>query len=480
VAAERADEEAQKKADRRWQPIVEKWKKDLVFDNPRLEEARSALREITDPRCVPAIHQALGHGNRAQQEMAVELLSRIDCPASSHALAAIALHDRWPEVPPVAIEALKRRDPRDYMNAMIGLMRRPLKYYINPITPRCTAGMLVIEGERTRTERVYTVQPGGSIGASGPLPSATSGISFNGGLAAPQDIRRFLLESPEEQLREVLRLNPQALGPGGRGEATGDQFIQRDIQAIEQFNAKLERVNQRVDSTLFQLTGESFGGDRDRWLEWWNDKLGMRYQRPEPRPKRTITRYVQLPSFVHAVCLAAGTPVPTLQGPRPIESLKVGDMVLSQDTATGFLGYEPIVGVHHNPPSETLRIRLKDEMLVSTPIHRFWRPGRGWALARDLKADEFIRTFDGRAALVSIDPGVVQPVFNLEVARNHTFFVGSQMVLVRDNSLPPAIYTPFDAEPSLDSIAEGPPVRQARVAPPRSSMLGGPAANQSR
>jgi hypothetical protein len=37
-------------------------------------------------------------------------------------LAALALFNRWPEVPPVAIEALKRRDPRDYMDAMIGLM----------------------------------------------------------------------------------------------------------------------------------------------------------------------------------------------------------------------------------------------------------------------------------------------------------------------------------------------------------------------
>lgn len=468
IAAERAEDEAQKQADQQWQPLIEKWKKDLVFDGPRLEQARSALRAISDPRAVPAIQRALGHGNRVQQELAVELLSRIDCPASSHALAAMSLSDRWPEVPPFAIRELKRRDPRDYMGAMIGLMRHPVKYYLNPIPPRCTAGMLVILGEHTRTERIYEVQRGGftDSAAYGPPPSGMSGMTFSFSTASPEDMRRFLLASPAEQFREIARLNPQILGPQGGGQVTGDPFIERDMRAIDQFNARLEQANQRIDSILCQITGESFGGDRDQWLEWWTDKIGLRYQRPQPQPKRTATRYVVLPSFVHTVCLGAGTPVVTLTSPRPIESLQVGDIVLSQDTTTGILSYEPVVGVHRNPPSETLRLRLKGETLVSSPIHRFWRPGRGWALARDLTAGESIRTVNGRAALLSIEPGAVQPVFNLDVARNHSFFVGSQMALVCDNSLPPAISTPFDAEPTLESIA------QARAAPRAPGKLG--------
>jgi hypothetical protein len=45
-------------------------------------------------------------------------------------------------------------------------------------------------------------------------------------------------------------------------------------------------------------------------------------------------------------------------------------------------------------------------------------------------------------------------------------------------SLPPAIDTPFDAEPTLASIAEAPPA--PRASQPRSSTLGGPAAAYSR
>ena len=58
VAAERADAEAQKKADRHWEAILSRSKKDLVFDSPHRQEAVAALSEITDTRAVPSIQPA--------------------------------------------------------------------------------------------------------------------------------------------------------------------------------------------------------------------------------------------------------------------------------------------------------------------------------------------------------------------------------------------------------------------------------------
>ena len=77
-------------------------------------------------------------------------------------------------------------------------------------------------------------------------------------------------------------------------------------------------------------------------------------------------------------------------------------------------------------------------------------------MARDLKPGDSIRTVGGRTEIVEIRPEIVQPVFNLDVDRTHSFFVGTQKFLVRDNSLPPAMSTPFDAEPALAAIAEEP------------------------
>jgi hypothetical protein len=464
VAAERAEDEAQKKADSQWEPTLSRWKKDLVFDNPQREAAVAALSEITDTRAVPSIHRVLARGNRAQQDVAVRMLGRIECRASSQALATMSLFDRWPEVRTVAIDELKRRDPRDFVDAMIGLVRHPLKFQVSPVGPSGEPGALVVETDRTRAQRIYEVPqivarvPGGP----GYVAVGTNGVTKRIGPTDPLTIYQFLRESPLEQLRDMAGFDYQAANLMKYARTSTQQTLQRDIQAIEQFNARVERANQIIGSTLSQITGESLSNDPDALLTWWNDKLGLHYERTEPTYKKTTMELVpvQAPLFTGRSCgrcFAAGTTVPTLTGPRPIESLKVGDVVLSQDTVTGGLSFQPILGVHHNPPSETVRIRLKDEAVVSTPVHRFWRPGRGWAMARDLKPGDLIRTVGGRAEVVEIRPDAVQPVFNLDVARNSTFFVGSGKLLVRDHSLPPAMFTPFDAEPTLAAIAEGHP-----------------------
>ncbi len=49
AAADRAEEEAQRKADMHWWPILMKWKNDLVFHGPVRDRAVAALNQITDP-----------------------------------------------------------------------------------------------------------------------------------------------------------------------------------------------------------------------------------------------------------------------------------------------------------------------------------------------------------------------------------------------------------------------------------------------
>ena len=141
-------------------------------------------------------------------------------------------------------------------------------------------------------------------------------------------------------------------------------------------------------------------------------------------------------------------PSQTFTGPRPIETLKVGDRVLTQDADSGGISYQPIVAVYHNPPNKTLRVVLDDESVVATGIHRFWKAGKGWTMARDLKPGDVVRTLGGRSRVVAVETAPVQPVYNLEVARGQSFFVG-RGVLVHDNSVINPTPDPFDAEPTL-------------------------------
>ena len=62
---------------------------------------------------------------------------------------------------------------------------------------------------------------------------------------------------------------------------------------------------------------------------------------------------------VHTSCFAADTPVYTLDGPRPIQSVEVGDQVLSQDPKTGILQYQPVTEAFHNKPAMVLKIKLQ-------------------------------------------------------------------------------------------------------------------------
>ena len=57
VAAERAEVEAQRKADAHWRPLIQKWKTGLARKDKRAESEK-ALAAVTDPRAVPSIWKA--------------------------------------------------------------------------------------------------------------------------------------------------------------------------------------------------------------------------------------------------------------------------------------------------------------------------------------------------------------------------------------------------------------------------------------
>ena len=136
----------------------------------------------------------------------------------------------------------------------------------------------------------------------------------------------------------------------------------------------------------------SLGDDEDAWRGWWFDTLGYSFQ---ASPKPTFTQDVAAQYLPYSVrtCFAAGTPVHTLDGARPIEAIQVGDQVVSQDAATGALSFQPVVFVHRNPPAKTLRLTLSDgQSVVCSVYHRFWRANLGWAQARELNPGDSLRS----------------------------------------------------------------------------------------
>jgi hypothetical protein len=95
--------------------------------------------------------------------------------------------------------------------------------------------------------------------------------------------------------------------------------------------------------------------------------------------------------------------------------------------------------------SFTLRPTFGGETLLTTAVHRFWRVGEGWVMARDLKPGDIVRGLGGSSKVEAIAKDVVRPVFNLEVAESRDYFVGRDGVLAGDNTLQTERVSAFDS-----------------------------------
>ena len=129
-------------------------------------------------------------------------------------------------------------------------------------------------------------------------------------------------------------------------------------------------------------------------------------------------------------CFAAGTPILTPDGSKPIEEFQPGDWVLTapdddsdaepvpRQVEETFVNYLPLLDLYVN--GRTIR---------TTAEHPFWVRDHGWVAAQQLEAGDEIRTHDDR--WIKIDglegPKPSAPVYNMCVAEYHTYFIGHQI-----------------------------------------------------
>jgi hypothetical protein len=225
------------------------------------------------------------------------------------------------------------------------------------------------------------------------------------------------------------------------------QRLAEDVQAVEMMNAQINQVNGRVLPIVTAMTGKDLGAQPQQWKAWWSDQQGYMFQKASTTNKPTFTEIVDSPSWSASLeCFGAGTLVRTIDGPRAIESIRLGDRVLSQDTSTGALAFQPVLAVHHTKLAATVRVTLDGEAIIATGIHRFWRAGKGWAMARDLKPGDRIRAGGAVVEVKSVDAAPSQPVHNLDVAENHNFLVGNKGLLVHDSNFVQPVRAPFDRQ----------------------------------
>ena len=330
----------------------------------------------------------------------------------------------------------------------------PVEYKVQPVQGPGSQGALLIDTPRFKMLRTYDAPP-----------AFTLAQSFRGAITIdPSDGMPVVYRGVDLDAMRKLSFQNQALRTMQVKVRTQEFFLEANVKAavvqqqlladvnwIEQFKMQAATLSDRV-LPILQTAAEAPASkiDPDGLYTWWYDRLGYSYQPPE-QVQAAVNVFPESASPSLTTCFAAGTPVRTIEGFRPIEEIRPGELVLSQDVATGGLEFRPIVLVHHNAPNQTLRITLSnDEILSASVYHRFWRSGKGWAQARELEEGDVLRALGGTLKVVAVEPGAVEPLFNLDVSQNRSFFVGNSNLLVHDNTLPPARGALFDEEPRLE------------------------------
>jgi hypothetical protein len=446
ILEEKAELTVQLRENARWLMLLSATTK--VFKTQAERDAAEAfLARVVDPRAVPAVWSVFVKDSPADQKWAVQLFGQIQHPASTRALALIALFSPSAGSRQAAMETLARRDPRDAADLLVSLLRDPnpkpsdLKAFDYRVDLRMTGvegfgspGLLTVETRWFASVKIYTVDE--SLYPRDYVPANNNPWG---------SYERRVMFQRQRQWNDLLAIVGSLVAEANRELLVYDRNTARPIR----------EMNDRIIKILRPVTKRDLGTEPEAWQRWWTEEQGFAYEPPPPAMESEEPDYGPKPVFFgssHYSCFAKGTPVRTRSGLRPIEALRVGDQILTQDTSTGALGYQPVVSVAHNPPAETIRIKTEDDVIVTTPIHQFWRAGQGWVLARDLLRGDMVRTSGGLAPIHANERASTQPVYNLEVLENHCFFVGKRGMLVHDKSRVYPVYRPFDAAPTLAEL----------------------------
>ena len=400
-----------------WGPRVEKLRKQFRNGSrPQREAARQQILQIHDRAAIVALEQILARDSEPSALLAIETLDRLSDFEATRALARIAVMSPSAAVQKQAANYLKQRNPDDYVPALLASM-------FTPVTSR----MMV-------------------------TPTRNGQLMYR---------HMFVREGQDQHQLLVLDTNfRRQSAPGGdTNEALGRTLagtlvaaMNREREVLRQ-NAQTQALNTRICNALNISLEQDLAPQPANWWSWWNETNEVFVD--GDKQTNSIYRVQQVvvserpgsarggsggngssgPSQRRFDCLAAGTLVWTWQGEKPIETIRVGDLVLSQDPENGELAYKPVIRTTIRPVTETVKIHYGQHHLETSGGHLFWVSGEGWVKSRQLKSGMQLHTMKGVVPIQYLEPGRKVKTYNLIVDGHHTYFVGAGRVLSHDNSV---------------------------------------------
>jgi hypothetical protein len=381
----------------------------------RRRSSREQLAAIRDPAAVPALEQILSNLNAEAAWASVEKIASFQDSEASASLARHAVFAPWPEVRELAARKLKERPEDEYVPLLLAAMSGPIESRAN--VSRGVGGRLMYRHE--------FVREGQDAKQLLVFDTAYRRVGLLGG-------------DREDTLTRAL------VGMSGA-------VIEREQRRVSE-NELISQLNVRIAAVLTTTTGAQLSARPEECWQWWND----RNEQAAIGRKTTQTAYSfreieiydrvaipQLPGGPSQVpvpramyeCLIAGTLIHTASGPREVELIRVGDLVLAQHPRTGEVAFKPVLRTSIRPPEETVRIVTAADSIRCTGGHPFWIAGSGWVKARSLASGAELHTLMGPVRVSEVKRDEFAPTYNLVVADFHTYFVGPAKILSHDNTI---------------------------------------------
>jgi hypothetical protein len=419
-----------------------------ALDDPTMIAALEHAAEkacAKSPQFADDLHVAVVEalGNMPQHEATLRLLNHA-VYADSHAVRL------------AAARALRPRPQTDYVPLLMAALRAPIEVDFDVLAT-----------------------PDGSVRVSETIRQA-------GPQANAVHTRQTNMMTEGALRHDPNRSDPAAVLGANMNRAAA-RLAETEVQ-VEAANSNAEAMNARIEDVLRVVTGEELAEGAQAWWENWESynelqsladdeeirteeeanfvyfypqapvlypsdeppRRGNLARRPEPRP-REFPRFRNMamnepaarfrngtPLALGGSCFVPGTPVWTPAGAVAIDELAIGEFVLAQNPHTGEIDFRPILAVTVGKPVQVHELVLPNETIGTTRGHRFWVPGLGWEMAKELTPGERMLTFGGSVELGSSRDGDTVSCYNLVVDGFHTYFVGASRVLVHDITCPEA------------------------------------------
>jgi hypothetical protein len=245
--------------------------------------AQAALETIDDPAAAPAIWRSFA-GMHAHHLLAAQMLARIDSAESSKMLTFLSVFSDDEKARFTAKNALRMRELRDYGEPLVSAIGVPLNYRRGSmnIPGEGRAEVLLVASERADYQFVYP--PPGRPQA----PAGSANVYVPG--------QPYLTRQQRAQAQIINQQLAQ------EASAVIAAQIQSDIEQVQRQNAQIKEVTDRAVGVLREISGMSYGPDREQWRRWLSERLSTPYA-PLPQVQKQfisqVVPHLYEPAFIN-------------------------------------------------------------------------------------------------------------------------------------------------------------------------------------